>query len=60
MYASTEHVHGHYAVPDQRAISQRAAERHQQLTAVAEARRSDLVARREARAEHRRHSVAVA
>lgn len=53
MYASLEHVQNHYAVVDQRAVSQRAAERYQQLSAVAESRRSGVGGWREARAQRR-------
>ena len=60
MYASHQHVYGSYAVHDQRAVSQQAAERYSQVSAVAEARRQQVSDRREARARRRSHSVAVA
>lgn len=60
MYASQQHALGSYAVDDQRAVSRQAAERFSQISAVAEARRQELLDRRAARARRRSPSVAVA
>ena len=60
MYASQQYAHVSYAVSDQRAVSRQAAERYSQVSAVVEARRQRVTARREARARQTSPSVAVA
>ena len=57
MYASQNHVYGHYAVNDQRQASRQAAERYAQVSAVAEGRRSRVSAKREARGQRRDAAV---
>ena len=59
MYTS-QYVHGHVAVGDQRSASRHAAERHAQVSAAAEARRERAGVRRQSRGRRRRRFVAVA
>jgi hypothetical protein len=59
MYSLHQHAYGQYAAADL-AASRLAAERHRHLTAATAARKQRNVARREARAQRRSRSVAVA